>query len=243
VYAISPTDEISIVRRLPHNADRLEFEGWVFLSASGWWDSSDLERLSQAAGLYAISPSYGELASQAWWKAFARSYLNHRDALAAIIDIGEPTDERWDRDPASLGITTPCGGDAGAEDGSVLERIAPSSRSKWIGAKRAVWKVRVPAEHLLPKMHVEFILRQGGRERVSTRFHEMILARLGSKLAIRSQRGIIAIPGWGSWPSPIAVNCDLFIKTARAAVSTLLTLAFENGSLRIDGVRITAREL
>jgi hypothetical protein len=243
VFAISPTDEISIVRRLPQNCDRLEFEGWVFLSASGWWDSGDLERLSQATGLYAISPSYGEHAAQAWWKAYMSAYLRHGNALAAITDIGEPAADRWDADPASLGVMPPVWTDACADEGSTLNRLDLPSIDKWIAAETTAWAVQVPAEHLLPKMHVEFILRRAGKGRVSTHFHELILARLGSELAIHGQRSIVAFPAWGSWPSPVAVNCDLFVRTVRASSASLLAISFSQGILRIDGTAISAREL
>jgi hypothetical protein len=241
VYAISPSDEITSISRLPRDASQLEAEGWLFLFQTGWWDSADLERLSEATGLSAISPTYAQLAPQRWWKAYARSYLLHRDAVTAIADIGEPTDPLWVGDAEILGIETPSR--HVAEDGSLLERPYGQSISKWSSPPSSRWKIQVPAEHLLPKMHVEFILRRAGRGRASAPFDELILSRGGSKFAIHGRRGMLAVPAWGTWPSPVAVNCDQFIKAARAAALPLLAISYSAKVLRIDRAWTPAREL
>ncbi len=128
LYAISPTDEISLIGRLPRDVEQLQSEGWRFLASAAWWDSDDLERLAQATGLAAISPSYGQVASQKWWKAYAKSYLNKRDPVAAVEAVGEPAfnigprEESISapREPCSMLVThsSPAGGRPGSRSGA-----------------------------------------------------------------------------------------------------------------------------
>ena len=245
IYAIGPSDEFRRINRRPTEAARLECEGWLFLADRDWWDSTHLERLSEATGLALLSPEYGRCASQAWWKAFAKSFLRHRAAIPAIIQIGEPTDERWHTDQLLNDEVPGC---FSAGSGGV-DQLEPADRVENIELKwrdtNALWKIDVPSDWLVPLAHVQFILalRRTGREGIRLRFQEIALWKTGRKLLIRGATFSWEISAWGSWPSPISVNMAAFIGRVREEPGPDIRLGYEGGMLSINGFRIEAREL
>lgn len=234
LYAISPTDEIRLMRRLPPQVEELQCEGWRFLACAALWDSDDLERLAQATGLHAISPSYAQSAPQRWWKAYARSYLKHQDPVAAIAAIGEPISHRDWRDqqvPAS-------------SEGVMRRESRPlvSSRCALIPQE---WSVKVHSEDLLWRINVLFLLRlaRKAHRRLPSRLSEITLSARDAGLVCRGEGLPFQMPACGTWPSPVAVNAKQFIEVVREVLTPLIHLVFGGHRLWVNGVPIPAREV
>lgn len=247
IYAISPFDEFRGIKRRPGNADQLECEGWLFLADRDWWDSTHIERLSEVTGLALLSPEYGRCASQAWWKAFAASFLRHQAAVPAIIQIGEPTDERWDVDQSPNGEVPsyPSNGAGGVGQLEPADRAGKIDR-KWRDTGGLSWKIDALSDLLVPLAHVQFILglQRTTRDGIRLRLHEITLLKNSPpKLLIRGPTFSWEISACGSWPSPISVNLAAFIERVREVPGPHIRLGYEGGVLSINDFRIEAREL
>ena len=222
------------MRRLPPQVEELQREGWRFLACSALWDADDLERLAQASGLYAISPSYAQSAPQPWWKAYAQSYLKHQDPVAAVAAIGEPTfqgDWRDRKVPAS--------------SEGVMRREARSLVSSRRGLLLQEWSVKVHSEDLLRRINVLFLLRlaEKAHRRFPSRLNEITLSARESRLVCRGQGLPFQMPASGTWPSPVAVNAKRFIEVVREVFTPLVHLVFGGHRLWVNGFPIPAREV
>lgn len=220
----------------------MEGQGWRFLDTQAWWDSDDRERLSQATGLHAISPSYAECATQPWWKAFAHAFTTHWDPVAAVAAVGEPDSEAWYAEPAVESSNL-----LAAFDGELKGTRTLAHAAKW-RVERELWKVDVAADDLVLRMKVHSAIRVAARtaNRMAKRFTEFALVATPSNLSIRGFRHSpdrFEVPAWGWWPSPIAVDCDLFIQAVMNTSGELIRLLFREGALWVNGKPLEAREI
>ncbi len=227
LYAISPTDEISLIGRLPRDVEQLQSEGWRFLASAAWWDSDDLERLAQATGLAAISPSYGQVASQKWWKAYAKSYLNKRDPVAAVEAVGEPA---FNIGPREESISAPR---------ETVQHVGdPLVASRWTSGLQE-WSVQLSSDDLMWRINVLHVLRLARKAhlRLPSRLSEITLSARESELVCRGEGLPFQMPARGTWPSPVAVNAKRFIEVVREVLTPLIHLVFGGHRLWVNGVR------
>lgn len=88
MFAVSPFLDVTWIDRRPKNASDLEWQGWLFLPLRTAWDAAAFDRLVAATELSAITPESAS-ASQAWWCAFLRSYVEQGDLTKAIQNAAD----------------------------------------------------------------------------------------------------------------------------------------------------------